>query len=333
MNLVIKYLNDLSRATVTGWNRFWFLPERHETLALIRIFTGLMIFYTHFVWTTDLAGFFGAEGRIDAEFVVGYHGTPFAWTHWLWFNSPAILWSIHIVGLVVVLLFAIGFATRITSVLTFLLAVSYVHRVPGALFGLDQINTLLAMYLMIGDCGHRYSVDEWFATRRGRPLSQRSTSTNIATRLIQLHMCIVYLFAAIGKLQGETWWAGQAMWLSFANYEYQTLDMLWLGKYPLLINLMTHITLFWEAAYVVLIWPRYTRPLMLVGAIPLHLGIALCMGMITFGLIMLVGNMAFISPLLTRNFVDWTCKLFRQGRGGESSKASAHNKRKGKSVV
>jgi hypothetical protein len=39
---------------------------------------------------------------------------------------------------------------QLTSVLAFLVAISYVHRAPAALFGLDQINTMLSLYLAIG---------------------------------------------------------------------------------------------------------------------------------------------------------------------------------------
>jgi hypothetical protein len=38
--------------------------------------------------------------------------------------------------------------------------------------------------------------------------------------------------------------------------------------------------------------------------VPLHLGIAVCLGMVTFGLIMLVGNLAFVSPALVRSCID-----------------------------
>ncbi len=48
------------------------------------------------------------------------------------------------------------------------------------------------------------------------------------------------------------------------------------------------------------IWPRLTRPIVLALAIPLHLGIACFLGMITFGLVMLIGNLAFISPAMVR---------------------------------
>jgi hypothetical protein len=141
-------------------------------------------------------------------------------------------------------------------------------------------------------------------------------SANIAIRLIQIHMCIIYLFAGLGKLFGESWWDGTALWGAFANFEYQTLDMTWLAHHQMLVNFMTHVTLVWEVSYVVLVWPRVTRPLVLALAVPLHLGIAMCMGMITFGLIMLVGNLAFVSPTLVRGVVD---RPWPRRRGGEGS--------------
>jgi hypothetical protein len=126
-------------------------------------------------------------------------------------------------------------------------------------------------------------------------------------------MCIVYLFAGFGKLLGETWWLGTAMWGALANYEYQTLDVTWLGAWPLVINALTHLVVVWEVSYSVLVWPRLTRPLVLALAVPLHLGIAFCMGMITFGLVMLIGNLAFVSPQVVRRFLSWIGSAGRAG--------------------
>ena len=50
---------------------------------------------------------------------------------------------------------------------------------------------------------------------RGGECGRASVSANIAIRLMQLHMCVIYLFSALGKLMGETWWNGSAMWLAF----------------------------------------------------------------------------------------------------------------------
>ena len=107
-------------------------------------------------------------------------------------------------------------------------------------------------------------------------------------------MCIVYLFAGLGKLQGNTWWNGEAIWGAFASHEYQTMDFTWLCDYMWLVNLMTLTALTWEIVYPFLIWPRLTRPIMLILAFLVHLGIGVAMGMVEFGLIMIIGNMAFI---------------------------------------
>ena len=136
------------------------------------------------------------------------------------------------------------------------------------------------------------------ADGRGRAGGPASVMANIAVRLIQCHMCVVYLFAGLGKLLGPSWWAGTALWGAFANFEYQTLDMTWVAWHPLLVNLITQTILVWEITYIGLVWPRLTRPMVIAMSVPLHLGIAVCMGMITFGLIMIVANMAFIPPAL-----------------------------------
>ena len=52
--------------------------------------------------------------------------------------------------MVVLALFTVGLWTRVTSVLSLVVAVSFAHRVPAALFGLDQINVMLTLYLAIG---------------------------------------------------------------------------------------------------------------------------------------------------------------------------------------
>lgn len=313
MKVLSDYFRELYQSAVAGWNRFWFVPADPATLGLIRILAGLMLLYTHLVWARDLEGFFGSAGRLSPEFVRAFHRTGWAWSHFHWIEAPAALWSVHVAALVIIAMLTVGLASRVTSVLTFLITVSYVHRVPGALFGLDQINAMLAMYLMVGPSGAAYSVDRWLAAKRRSAPASPSVTANIAIRLIQVHMCIVYLFAGFGKLLGETWWLGTAMWGAIANYEYQTLDVTWLGEWPLVINALTHTVVAWEVSYSVLIWPRLTRPLVLALAVPLHLGIAFCMGMITFGLVMLIGNLAFVSPQLVRQFLSWIGSAGRAG--------------------
>ena len=97
-------------------------------------------------------------------------------------------------------------------------------------------------------------------------------------------------------MRGEFWWDGSAVWFSVANYEYQSLDATWLGFSPILIAVMTHLTVFWETFYAVLVWPKLTRPVVLAMALIVHGGICLFLGMITFGTAMIIANVAFVDP-------------------------------------
>lgn len=321
MNLVTNYLRELGRAAIDGWNRFWFTPADPATLSLIRILAGAMLLYTHLVWTIGLDDFFGPHAWISPEAAAqtadfslepeleqvaegrGPQPASYIWSYFWRIQSPARLWAVHIAALVVFAMLMFGLASRVAAALAYLAAVSYVNRLPGALFGLDQINCMLAMYLMIGPSGAAYSLDRWIATRRaGHKLAAAAptTSGNIAIRLIQLHMCVIYFFAGLGKLHGETWWRGDALWGAIANLEYQSLDMTWLAGWPLTIAVLTQVTVYWELFFCALVWPRMLRPIVLSLAVPLHLGIAFCMGMITFGLVMLIGCLSFVPPWLVR---------------------------------
>ena len=302
-------MSDMSylRRWADAWNQFWFSPRDSVVLALLRILVGSIVFYTHLVWTLELNTFLGPDGLLPTEYRQVLFGNAFGWSHLDWVPSAALM-AVHVIGLVVILMFTLGIFTRATAVLTALLVISYANRGTGALFGLDQINAFLCMYLAIGNSGAALSID---AIRRrsgqGRGgenlIPPTSIWNNVSIRLIQIHMCIVYLFAAIGKLQGETWFTGEAIWNALASREYQTIDMTWLADHMWLVALMTLLALAWELAYPALIWPRLTRPLMIGIAVLVHLGIGMSMGMLTFGLIMIVGNLAFVESETLRGWL------------------------------
>ena len=302
-------LRDFVLSWRDAWNSFWFCPRLPATLGLMRIFVGSIVFYTHLVWTFALPTFLGSDGLLAPQYRELLFEGSFAWSHLDWCQSTTSLYIVHVIGLVIIAMFTAGLWSRWTSVLTALLVISYANRGTGALFGLDQINVFLCLYLAVGNCGGAYSFDRWLARRRrGNGAGQGSptpdTLTNLATRLIQIHMCVVYFFAGIGKLQGNTWFNGEAIWGVLASYEYQTMDITWLANYMPVVALLTLGSLFWEIAYAALVWPRLTRPIILAVAVPVHLGIGFCMGMLPFGLIMLAGNFAFVEPAWIQRLIS-----------------------------
>ena len=93
---------------------------------------------------------------------------------------------------------------RVASVLAFLATVSYINRASLAQFGLDDTNAMLAMYLMVGPSGAAFSVDRWLqAPQQVRQLTtDPSIGANIAIRLLQVHMCVIYLVLGSREDQG-----------------------------------------------------------------------------------------------------------------------------------
>jgi len=328
MNALTSPLREWFQIVSGAWDRFWFTPARPHALALIRILAGAMLLYTHLVWALDLTDFLGRDSWVNnrAALLLAQDeaGSTYAWSYLWYFTSPTLLWLLHLAALGVFFALTIGLWSRTMSVLACVITLAYCHRLGGALFGLDQINAMLAMYLMLGPCGAAYSVDRWLADRRGdAPQAATSIGTNIAIRLIQLHMCVIYLFGGIGKMRGELWWDGSAVWFAFANLEYQSVNMTWLVQWRWLIALLTHITVFWETFYCFLIWPKATRPICLAIAVGVHGGIGLCLGMPTFGILMVIANLAFVSPELVQGTVTAMARLLNYCRRGESVKTAA----------
>jgi len=310
VNGFVSLLRSYASEAFDRWNRFWFEPQAPYTLAMLRICAGLMLFYTHLVYALDMDAMLGPKALVSpsTSYVLnqGLDQQVFVWSYLWAIESPALLWIAHIAALVVFAMLTVGLYTRVTSILACIITLSYCHRLIGAQFGLDQVNAMFAMYLMVGPCGAVWSVDHWLAERRaGVKLPAISSSwTTVSIRLLQLHMCIIYLFGGIGKMRGDTWWDGSAVWFAFSNLEYQSLDMTWMVHWPWIIAILTHLTVFWETFYCFFVWPRLTRPICLAMAVAVHGGIALCLGMKTFGLAMIFGNAAFLYPETVKAVVD-----------------------------
>jgi uncharacterized membrane protein YphA (DoxX/SURF4 family) len=312
------------------WNDFWFTPSPAHTLAMMRILGGAMLFYTHAVWTLDLPSFLGPDAWISTELSreMNQANAPGAWSLFWYVDSPGLLWAIHIAALVIFAMLAAGLFTRTVSILAWLLTLSYCHRLQGALYGLDQVNALLATYLMIGPSGAVWSIDSLRAARRepelaGNLQARTSVGATIAVRLVQVHMCVIYFFGGISKLKGTDWWDGSALWMALSNYEYQSLDLTWLIRFPAFIALLTHVTVIWETFYCVLVWPRASRWIMLSMALLVHGGIAVAMGMPTFGLAMIIGNLAFVPAPVMRGVVEYVVRRSKEMRFGKSAAGSS----------
>jgi hypothetical protein len=310
-----KIIDDV-RWLVGLWDQFWFTPSSPAALGWLRILAGLMLVYTHAVWSLRLEEFFGPRGFQDPVLVKAYLADSTAWTFWL-VVPDSWLWPVHWTCLAILGLFTIGFWTRLTSILSVIITISYLNRAPLANFGLDQINTLLVVYLALGPCGATLSFDRWWARYRTARAALRSgkqpvapaipatVTANISLRLIEVHMAVLYFWAGLSKLKGYSWWDGTAIWLGAANYEYQSLSLTWLAWYPWVYNFISHFTVLWELTFFLTVCHPRLRPYTLLIGASMHLGIGAFMGMWTFGLVMIFTYVSYMPAAMAEAAQRW----------------------------
>lgn len=320
----LNYLVRLGRSIARGWNQFFFQPADPTPLGLIRVVTGLLAFWNLWVYGLELDVFLADSGWLSKEAVRSLQPPGADWSWSFWFGVPdAWLRTVWVGCLVVTAMMTLGLFSRVTTLLTWIIVVSTVRRVPGLMFGFDQMLSTLCLYLAVSMAsGQAVSLDRLIARWRAgrRLLAQRiggkiatwplpggvptpTVSANLGLRLIQLHLCVIYGMAGISKLQGGMWWTGTAVWPTWIDREFNAFDFTWLADHIWLINLATHATILSEIAYPFLIWNRPIRPLLLVTVAVMHVGIGVTLGLTEFALAMIAMNFAFLSGPWLRSLV------------------------------
>lgn len=304
------YFTELFAAFGNGWNRFWFTPADALPCSVLRIVVGL-IAIGHFVTLgIDLERWYGNRGLLPAETVralvevrlaSGAVEPSYHWTYLTFVGSPGQIWFVHAAAIVVAAAFTAGLLTRVSGLLTFIAMLAYVHRAPMIAGHLEPVLGFLLLYLTIGPSGRYLSVDQLFARRQeagSRPADEPSMWANLSLRLIQVHTAMFFLMMGLTKLNGEGWWDGVAIWSLLAQTQSRPVDLTFfqrsgqLGEF--FVNFWTHMFVYYELAFPVLIWNRHARPLLLGLGVILWFSLVLASGLLLFGLTMLAATAAFV---------------------------------------
>src|SRR5262249_50899508 len=163
--------NEPKRGVVDGWVRFWFTPADPIGLHWVRVFAGLVFLFWLLPFAGQLDAFYGAQGWIDSEAYYemsradqrlqailsgaeqGIPPQPVPPRGWsllyLVWNDSGMLHAFYWGSLAVILLFTLGLCTRVTSVLTWMIVVSFLAN-PVLRFEAEFLLVIVAMYLMVG---------------------------------------------------------------------------------------------------------------------------------------------------------------------------------------
>ncbi len=315
------YSSTLVNRFGSGWTRFWFTPSDAIVLSLLRILTGLVALWWYLGMYTDLQTWFGPNSLLPAEMVRQFRKDElnferFAFSIVDLTDSASALWLVYGLGLVTVVLMIVGVFSRISTITAFLFVLSFVQRAPMLSRPVDAILVILMFYLCIGPSGAYFSFDAWLrkrnAEKQGLPTSSPphdmplSSSTTVAIRLMQVHLALIYFAMAMAQLREPTWWQGTAVWWMMAKSESRLVDLTFINRalndmgigqaFEYLVNFFTHAIVLYEFSFALLIWNSLARPILLVLGVIIWPGLALISGSVSFAVLMMVANLAFLPP-------------------------------------
>ena len=328
MSLVTEsagYLRRLGSAIQEGWTRFWFAPSDPYPLGVVRIGAGLVGLYLLLIYTFDIARLFAADGLVPAETakemfrlerevrfgtVTSGRSVDLSWVSYLYyFRHPSELYVVHALGGIVLLLFTVGFFTRLTAIGSLIVALAYLHRGWMLAGPVDHLLPIVIFYLCFAPCGAYLSVDRWIARRRKAIPLQRglaeheaspSWAATVVSRLLQIHLLLIYAMMALGQVASDAWWDGSAVWWIVARPETRLIDFRWIRFSPHLMHLAAYALVAFEVAFVVLVWNRVLRPLMLALSIVFWVFLGLISAQMPLALLMIAAQFVFWSPRLLR---------------------------------
>src|SRR5262249_21782239 len=138
----------------------------------------------------------------------------------------------------------------------------------------------------------------------------------------------------LSKLQGPSWWNGNALWGTMANYSFAPMNwpaylefLRFLSRHRMLWELVmtggTYFTLVLEIGFAFLVWRKSIRWLMVIGAVLLHTGIGLIMGLATFSLCMLCLLLCFVPAETFHRLVDLVSEQARTLKGVVGARPAA----------
>lgn len=325
MSAPANYFETVTTEFGRAWTRFWFSPSDAIVLAALRIVVGLMALYLLATYTPDLDRYFGEHALIPVNLLPSLEEPlrdgnrqmlfgpvresiprQYRFSYLDHIQSRTGLLLSHLAGLTVVAMFTAGCFTRIAGVGSLIVFLAYLHRAPMLTSGVEPLVAILIFYLLLGPSGSCCSIDSCLLTRRRRstaetPLHQSVSSwATVATRLIQVHLTLLYAMMAVGKLDTEWWWNGIGIWLLIARTESRMIDLSGLHQFPLVINAWSYAVLFWQTLMPIFVWNRLARPLLLMVNAVMWLLLAPVIGNFPLALTMIAASLAFVSPQTLR---------------------------------
>jgi hypothetical protein len=294
---------DLDRTRERA-GRFWFEPRSVAPLAAMRIALGLLVALWGLSMLPDAGAFLGPAGVLPE--VPGVR-TRIGLLQLLQTETAAFA---VVAGLIPAgLAIALGWRTRIATIIAYVLLLSVARRNPWMLNSGDALLRHAIFFLSFTPAGAVLSLDRW---RRDRDrFWQVPLTAPWGLRLMQIQIATVYLFSVFEKVRGDRWTDGTALADAWRITDLARVGVpLPIYDSMLLTNVLTFSTIVIELALALLLWNRRARVYVVLAGVALHLGIELTMAVGFFSATAVTLYLSFTEPTTAERWLGaWRARL------------------------
>ncbi len=299
------------------WNTFWFEETSPAPLCIFRLLFGILLLAVGVLLLPETTTWFGDKGLLSWKTALAYTGAErFSLLH-LFGISDTVLYGLLTVYMIASLGLCVGFKPRICSAVVFLILTTLHHRNPAVMNSGDTLMRIFAFLLIFAPSGAMYAIGRRGGNDNGSGSPQLQPW---AQRLMQLQIAAVYAQTVVGKLDGEMWRNGTALYYASRLEELYRLPVPIFFDHIFTIKLFTWGTLVAEAMLATLVWSRPPLRYYVLGlGVLLHLGIEWSMNIPVFEWLMISSFVLFVEPSdveaavkrITRKFT-WKSKQQKQ---------------------
>lgn len=275
--------------------RFWVTPASPDSAAFLRLALGVLALLQLAALWPHLLSLYGNFGFVqwtlveegNSAWVPSIGKVALLLADWGVASTTTVhllfgLYGASLIGLLV------GYRTRLFAGLAWITHSVTLNSGFFSLYGVDTMMHILFFYLVFSPAGARWSVD----ARLGRVSPSPTAGARIAQRLVQLHLCIIYLNTGIAKASGEQWWNGEAIWRAVMQPQFNVFDFSWLTAYPQIAAAIGWSVVLLELGYAALIWIPAARRPTLAAIVLMHVGIGVTLQLWLFSAVMIAFNLA-----------------------------------------
>lgn len=277
-----------------GWNQFFFNTTDASMLGIFRIIMGIILLLNGLSLVEDFYYWYGVgnESLVPLVDSLNFYHDPRINLFKVLPPKIASAGLILFAYIVFSFFVMIGYKTKISTILLFILIVSLQNRNYAILNSGDTVMRCLLFAMIWAPCGNCYSVDASLARKANRPL--KKIVPILGVRLIQLQFAVIYLSTALFKFNGVDWVDGTAVYYTSRLENFQRFVIPILFDHLILIKFMTWFALFTEFAMGTLVWIKEIRIWVLFAGVLLHIGIEITMSIGFFEWVMFAGYLVFI---------------------------------------